>query len=142
MQAGVSELTQAGYADFIAQPNAVMVVDFHADWCGPCKMLTPVLEKAVAAHPGVVHVGKVDVDKARDLAAAQKVQGIPDVRIFKNGREVDRFVGFPGEGEVLAKIAALAADVTPAAPGEAPQEVKTEIAPMDKDWLPPGMQRR
>jgi thioredoxin-like negative regulator of GroEL len=89
-------------------------------------------------------IGKVNVDQASDLAAAQGVRGIPDVRIYKDGREVDRFVGFPGEQEVLGKIAELSAGITPVA--AAAPEVKTPkepvIQPFDKDWMPPGMKRQ
>ncbi|MGL4399580.1 MAG: thioredoxin family protein [Luteolibacter sp.] len=140
----ISTVTSAGHAAFISRPNALVVVDFYADWCGPCKMLSPVLEKAAESHPGVVFIGKVNVDQASDLAAAQGVRGIPDVRIYQNGREVERFVGFPGEPQVLERIAKLSAGITPvaaAAPG-----VKTPsgpvIQPLEKDWMPPGMKRQ
>jgi thioredoxin len=143
-QEQVSMITSAGHAAFISRPDALVVVDFYADWCGPCRMLGPVLEKAAASHPGVVFIGKVDVDQAPDLAAAQGVRGIPDVRIYKNGREIDRFVGFPGEPQVLEKIARLSAGIAPAvaaAPGvRTPKE--PVIQPFGKDWMPPGMKRQ
>jgi thioredoxin len=141
----VSEIDQASYPSFIARKNALVIVDFTATWCGPCRKLAPVLEKATGAHPGVVYIGKVDVDRNRDLAQAQNVSGIPDVRIFKNGKEVDRFVGFPGERAVLEKVAALAKDIQPAAPEAAPVAPPTpepQVAPASKDWMPQGMQRR
>lgn len=140
----ISTITSADHPNFISRPHALAVVDFYADWCGPCRMLTPVLEKAAESHPGVVFIGKVNVDQAPDLAAAQGVRGIPDVRIYQNGREVDRFVGFPGERQVLEKIAKLSERITPAA--AAPPEVKTPtepvIQPFGKDWMPPGMRRQ
>jgi thioredoxin 1 len=140
----VSNITSAEHANFISRPNALVVVDFYADWCGPCKMLGPVLEKAAENHPGVVFIGKVNVDQAPDLAGAQGVSGIPDVRIYKNGREVDRFVGFPGERQVLEKIAELAADITPAAAAAPVVKTPAEpvIQPFQKDWMPPGMKRQ
>jgi thioredoxin len=141
----ITQVDSSNYEAFISQKNRIVIVDFYADWCGPCKSLGPVLEKAVAAHPGVVYLGKVNTDQAGKLASEQGVNGIPDVRIFKEGREVDRFVGFPGEPKVLAKIAALSDGLTPAV-----AEVKSakgasaepEVQPMKKDWLPKGMQRR
>lgn len=139
----VSNITSADHAHFISRPNALLVVDFQADWCGPCKMLGPVLEKAAENHPGVVFVGKVNVDQSPDLAAAHGVSGIPDVRIYKNGREIDRFMGFPGEKQVLDKIAEHSAGITPAA---AVAVVKTPaqpvIQPFQKNWMPPGMKRQ
>ena len=140
----VSSISSADHANFISRPNALVVVDFYADWCGPCKMLGPVLEKAAENHPGVVFIGKVNVDQAPDLAAAQGVSGIPDVRIYRDGREVDRFVGFPGEGQVLAKIAELSEGITPAAAAApvAKAPAQPVIQPFQKDWMPPGMKRQ
>ncbi|MEO8616045.1 MAG: thioredoxin domain-containing protein [Luteolibacter sp.] len=139
----ISNLDEAGFPAFIARKNALVIVDYNATWCGPCKMMGPALDKAAEAHPGVVFVGKVDVDRANGLAKQQGVSGIPDVRIYKDGKEVDRMVGFPGESVVLGKIAGLAAGITPvaAAVSTAPKTAEPEIQPFSKGWLPPGMKR-
>ena len=139
----ISDIGASEYAGFIARSNALVIVDFHAEWCGPCKALGPILSKATEAHPGVVYLGRVNVDQASDLAAAQKVSSIPDVRIFKNGQEVDRFVGFPGEAAVLEKIAKLSVGITPPPPASAAKQAVADptVKPFSKGWLPPGMSR-
>jgi len=140
----VTAIDASSYDAFTAQKNKLIVVDFYADWCGPCRMLAPMLETAATAHPGVVFVGRLNVDQAKEFAAGKQVQGIPDVRIFKDGREVDRFVGCPSEAEVLAKIAALATGITPvaAAPDQPVKTPAETVKPMPKNWMPPGMEKR
>jgi thioredoxin len=79
-----------------------VVVDFWADWCGPCKLLDPVLEREAEKHEGKIALVRVDVDANKQLANEHGVRGIPAVKAFKNGRVVDEFVGVRSPQAVAA----------------------------------------
>lgn len=89
----VLHLNQEGFDKLLASEQP-MLVDFWATWCGPCKMLAPVIEELAAQYDGKVTVAKVDVDEEQDLAARYGVMSIPTVVLFQNGQEVERLVGF------------------------------------------------
>jgi putative thioredoxin len=104
------DVTEATFeADVVERSRQVpVVVDFWAEWCGPCKQLTPALEKAEAARGGKVVLAKVDVDSNQRLAAAFQVQGIPAVKAFRDAKVVDEFVGALPPAKVEAFFDGLA----------------------------------
>src|SRR6202158_5222458 len=73
-----------------------VVVDFYADWCGPCRMMTPVVEQLAVEYAGKVTIGKLDVDINQDIAIRYGVMGIPTLGLFRDGKVVDRLGGYPG----------------------------------------------
>ena len=80
------------------------LVDFYADWCGPCKMLAPVFQELAKDMDGTAKFVKVDVDNTQDIAARFQVSSIPTVAILKDGKEVDRIIGFMPKQAIEAKI--------------------------------------
>jgi thioredoxin 1 len=85
--------------------DGLTLVDFWAEWCGPCRMLTPVLEKVAALPELGAKIGKVNVDENQALAARFNVRGIPTMILFKSGQPVDQLVGLTNEQSILALIA-------------------------------------
>lgn len=94
-------ITKATFDDTIA--TGVVVVDFFAVWCGPCRMVGPVLEKLDSALENVTFV-KVDVDQSPELAMRYGVQSIPTILVFKDGNLVETQIGFTGEGPLKSMI--------------------------------------
>ncbi len=90
-----------------ASKERVVVVDFWAPWCGPCRMLTPVIEKVVASYADKVALAKVNVDQNQVLASQYAIRSIPSVKAFKDGVVVSEFVGFQPEPELRKWLAAL-----------------------------------
>ena len=88
----VVHFSKEGFEKAKAQ-GGIMLVDFWATWCGPCKMIAPVIEQLAVQYEGKVIVGKVDVDQEPDLAREYGVMSIPNAILFKDGKEVDRKVG-------------------------------------------------
>lgn len=176
--ASIRQITEVDYDEFVSISGHVVIVDFYANWCPPCRRLSPVLNDLVAKHGGKVLLGKVNVDKNKKLASKLKVSNIPDVRIFVDDKQVDRFVGMPPVAAVQKRVERQLKKLKPSDPptaepspmltvdkplkkpkpekspaenptssgkpaaGKEPEGTQPAVQPMDKDWLPPGMQRR
>jgi putative thioredoxin len=119
--------TAAFMADVIEASNdQPVIVDFWAPWCGPCKTLGPALEKAVRAAKGAVRMVKINVDENQELAQQMRIQSIPAVYAFKNGRPVDGFVGALPESQIKQFVQRIAVAGGPRAPS--PVEEAVEMA--------------
>ena len=87
--------------------DKLVIVDFWADWCGPCHMLAPIIDEVSSEYEGKIKVGKLDVDSASDIASKYNVMGIPTVIFFKNGKEEKRLVGVQPKQKYTEQIEAL-----------------------------------
>ncbi len=102
----VKHISIEQYNNEILKSDKLVLIDFFADWCGPCKMLAPVIEQ-VAQENSDVEVVKVNVDEVAELAAMYKVASIPTLVFLKNGELVKEHVGFASKAEINGMIAAL-----------------------------------
>jgi thioredoxin 1 len=103
------KLTEANFQSEVIDSDLPVLVDFWAEWCGPCKMIGPVIDQVSAELDGTAKVGKVNVDEARELAVKYNVRSIPLLLFFKNGEVKDQIVGASVTKEQLkAKLQALA----------------------------------
>jgi thioredoxin len=106
---GTLHPTERDWEETLAATPGVLVVDFWAPWCGPCRAIAPVLEDLVRASNGTLTLAKVNVDQQPGLAARFQIQAIPTLLLVKDGRIVDRVVGAVPKAELKRRIEALGA---------------------------------
>ena len=103
----ISAVNDGNFVDEVIRAEGPVVVDFGAEWCGPCVRMAPILEDFATAVAGRAKVCKLDVDESRKTAAQYKVLSIPTLVFFKEGKEVDRVVGLNTKEALVAKLDAL-----------------------------------
>ena len=98
------KITAANFNDEVLHADTPVLLDFYADWCGPCKMLAPVLHEIAEENAGALKVGKVNVDEQMELAMRFQVSSIPMLVVFKDGKAVAKSVGYRPKSEIAAMV--------------------------------------
>ncbi len=98
-------LSDATFDETIAGSDTPVLVDFWAEWCGPCKMIAPTLAEIASEQKGKLSIGKLNVDDNPDTARRFDVMSIPTLLVFKDGQQVKRLVGAKGKGQLLQDLA-------------------------------------
>ena len=100
MSAHILEITSENFDEKVINSSVPVLIDFWAEWCGPCKQLMPTIDKIAADYKGKIIVGKVNVDNERDIAAQYNVRGIPNLLFFNAGKPQEQLVGNVAEKQI------------------------------------------
>lgn len=103
----VGHFSDADFGEKVIKNSLPVLVDFFAEWCGPCRMVAPIIDELSETYKDKLLIGKIDIDTSPQTAAKYGVQSIPTVIMFKDGKEVERKVGFGGKGvyeEMIKKV--------------------------------------
>ncbi len=97
-------LDEKNFKAEVLDSSTAVLVDFWAEWCGPCRMIAPIIDEIAKDLEGKLKVGKVNIDQAGELAAQYNVMSIPTLLVFKNGKVVNQMVGVMSKDQLLAKL--------------------------------------
>ncbi len=104
MAEGIIQVTDADFEDNVINADKPVLVDFWAVWCGPCKMVTPELEKLASEKSGELTIAKLNVDENRETSIKYEISSIPTLLLFKGGEAVKKLVGAMSKDKILSEI--------------------------------------
>jgi len=105
----ITTLTQSNFATEVLQSTSPVLVDFWAEWCGPCKALGPILDELAEEYNGKVRIGKINIDEYQELAAQYRISSIPTLLLFKGGQVAEQLVGLRSKRDLKASFDRLTA---------------------------------
>ncbi|MCS7198412.1 MAG: thioredoxin [Candidatus Bipolaricaulota bacterium] len=100
----VMYVSESTFAQEVLQSSQPVLVDFYADWCGPCRAIAPIVEEIAREFNNKLKVVKLNVDQNPEIAMQYGVQSIPTLLLFKNGKEVERLIGYMSKSKLLSKL--------------------------------------
>lgn len=100
----IVSLTQENFPTEVLQSQSPVLVDFWAEWCGPCKMIGPILDELAEEYEGRVRIGKVNIDEQQGLAAEYGIRAIPTLLLFQNGQVAEQIVGLKSKRDLKAAL--------------------------------------
>ncbi|HON51689.1 MAG TPA: thioredoxin [Bacteroidales bacterium] len=98
------EITEANYNEVVAQSDKLVMIDFWAEWCGPCRMVAPIVAELATEYEGKAVIGKCDVDENSEIAVKFSIRNIPTLLFVKNGEVVDKLVGAVPKAKIVEKL--------------------------------------
>ncbi len=104
MAEGILEATTANWDSEVLKAQGLVMIDFWAAWCGPCRIISPTVEELAKEYTGKVKVMKLNTDENSDIASRYKIMGIPTIMFFKDGTKVDQIVGVVPKQQLKSKI--------------------------------------
>lgn len=107
MAEGILEVTTSTWDKEVLQSQQIVMVDFWAVWCGPCRMIAPTVEELAREYAGKIKIAKLNTDENPDIASRYKIMGIPTIMFFKNGQRVDQVVGAVPKNQLKSRIDSL-----------------------------------
>ena len=98
------KFTDENFEQEVLNSDLPVLVDFYADWCGPCKIIAPIIEELAVEYEGKVKIGKINVDEEQNSSKKYKVMSIPTLIFFKDGEQVDKLVGVLSKDQLVEKL--------------------------------------
>lgn len=98
------EITEANYKEIVENSDKLVMIDFWAEWCGPCRTVGPIVEEVANEYSNIAVIGKCDVDENSEIAVMHSIRNIPTLLFIKNGNVVDKLVGAVAKAKIVEKL--------------------------------------